>query len=588
MSAGTWLIGIVVVPAVATVLSYLFTSVVRRVATVVSGLATLALSVMVAVRVAGGGRVVAGTLFGADSLSGIFLLVTAFLYAATAIFSIGYLGGSRGMGELIGRVGQVVRQGASAGKDGDSEEASQQWAVSDRFDKRFFTGINIFCGAMSAALILSNLSLVWVAIEITTVVSALLVSLEDTDGASEAAWKYVIIASMGLGLSLLGVFVLYVAAAPVLGSSHALQIGYLAHVHGLARGTVELAFVLAVIGFGTKMGLAPMHTWLPDAHSEAPTPVSALLSGSLLAVSFYAILRFEQVTVLNVGNVFPHDVLLAFGVLSLLIAALFLLVQRDMKRMFAYSSVEHMGIIAIGAGFGVPIALAGVMLHVVSHGLAKGTAFFGAGSFKIKFGTKDISRISGGLTALPWSGSLLLAAVAALSALPPFALFRSEFMIVDGGLSAGQDLGVVVLLVLVTVAFAGLSWNTVKIILSPDRPNGPSMLAPGSPAISGSSGPSGGLGTGGGLDAGASQGGGHDSPGTAVSASVDGTIPPGSSDNSVIMPLEVAGSQGLCAWMVVPMLAGVVGLVLLGLHPPADFMRLVDSAARELTGRVAR
>ncbi|MCL4434645.1 MAG: NADH dehydrogenase FAD-containing subunit [Actinobacteria bacterium] len=524
MSAGTWLIGIVVVPVMATVLSYLFTSVVRRVATVVSGLVTLALSVMVALRVADGGRVAAGALFGADSLSGIFLLVTAFLYAATAIFSIGYLGGSRGMGGLIaqrGQIAQAVWQSTGAGKDGDNEEASRQWAVSDRFDKRFFTGINIFCGAMSAALVLSNLSLVWVAIEITTVVSALLVSLEDTDGASEAAWKYVIIASMGLGLSLLGVLVLYIAAVPVLGSSHALQIGYLVHVHGLARGTVELAFVLAVIGFGTKMGLAPMHTWLPDAHSEAPTPVSALLSGSLLAVSFYVILRFEQVTILNVGNVFPHDVLFVFGVLSLLIAALFLLVQRDVKRMFAYSSVEHMGIIAIGAGFGVPIALAGVMLHVVSHGLAKGTAFFGAGSFKIKFGTKDISRISGGLTALPWSGSLLLAAVAALSALPPFALFRSEFMIVDGGLSAGQDLGVVVLLVLVTVAFAGLSWNTVKIILSPDR-------------------------------------------------------------------LEVAGRQEPSVWMVVPMLAGVVGLILLGLHPPADFMRLVDSAARELTGRVAR
>ncbi len=490
------LLCIVLLPVVATLASYLLGGMWRRATTLLAGTITLLLAIVVASRVAGGGSISVGSFISADSLSAIFLVVTAFLYAATALFSIGYLRSSYG---------------------------SKAGAYSDRFDRRFFVGLNIFCGAMSIALVMSNIALIWVSIEVTTVVSALLVSLEDTDGSSEAAWKYILIASMGLGLSLIGVLVLYAAAAPILGASHALQIGYLDHAHGLAAETVELAFVFAVIGFGTKMGLAPMHTWLPDAHSEAPTPISALLSGSLLAVSFYAILRFEQVTIINAGSAFPHDVLASFGVLSLLIAALFLLVQRDMKRMFAYSSVEHMGIIAIGASFGVPIALAGVMLHVVSHGLAKGTAFFGAGSFKAKFGTKEIGKISGGISALPWSGPLLLAAVAALSALPPFAIFRSEIMIVYGGMESGGGVGVVILLMLVTLAFGGLSWHTIKMVMSPDATvESPSRR--GEPSI----------------------------------------------------------------WMVVPMLFGIGGLLLLGIHPPAGFLHLMDSAARELSGRIAR
>ena len=159
-----------------------------------------------------------------------------------------------------------------------------------------------------------------------------------------------------------------------------------------------MAFVLAVLGFGTKVGLFPVHTWLPDAHSEAPTPVSALLSGSLLAVSFYAILRYYQIAVAALGPRFPRDVLLVFGVASLLLAALYLLDQRDYKRLLAYSSVEHMGILAIGVSFGAPIALAGVLLHVLAHAAAKGNAFMGAGVLVRKFGSKEI-----GASAADWT-----------------------------------------------------------------------------------------------------------------------------------------------------------------------------------------
>ncbi len=551
------LVGIAVLPVAAALVSYLFGSVWRRVVTLSAGTVTLLLAVVVASRVSGGGRISVGSFLSADSLSAIFLLVTAFLYAATALFSIGYLAGkgSGGIGGSKGSSGEGrgQKQGSNGKEKSGGRDGGNSGSYAERFDRRFFTGLNIFCGAMSIALVLSNIALIWVSIEVTTVVSALLVSLEDTDRSSEAAWKYILIASMGLGLSLIGVLVLYAAAAPVLGVSHALQIGYLEHAHGLPAETTELAFIFAVIGFGTKMGLAPMHTWLPDAHSEAPTPISALLSGSLLAVSFYAILRFEQVTIHNAGSAFPHDVLASFGVFSLLIAALFLLVQRDMKRMFAYSSVEHMGIIAIGASFGVPIALAGVMLHVISHGLAKGTAFFGAGSFKTKFGTKDIGRITGGISALPWSGPLLLAAVAALSALPPFAIFRSEFMIVYGGMQSGGGIGVVMLLVLVTLAFAGLSWHTIKMVMSP----GATAYVRGADSVAGI-------------------------------VDVESTVDPDSDSVAVASHLASPGKSGEPSiWMVIPMLVGIAGLLLLGIHPPAGFLHLMDSAARELSGGIS-
>ena len=245
---------------------------------------------------------------------------------------------------------------------------------------------------MLAAPLMSSLALLWIAVEVTTIISALLVAIEDTDGAAEAAWKYVLIASAGLSLALLATVLAYYAGSQVLGEHYNLAIEPLigAGPH-LPHTPVRLAFLLALLGYGTKVGLFPVHTWLPDAHSEAPTPVSALLSGSLLAVSFYAILRFYQVAAATLGSGFPRDALLAFGVASLLLAALYVFGQRDIKRLLAYSSVEHMGILAIGVSFGAPVALAGVMLHVLAHAAAKGNAFMGAGVFTVKFGSKQIS-----------------------------------------------------------------------------------------------------------------------------------------------------------------------------------------------------
>ncbi len=425
-----------------------------------------------------------------DAVSAVFLLATSFLYAAVAVYSIGYLARSRA-------------------SDADFS----------RYARRFYAGLNLFAWSMLAAPMMSNLALLWIAVEVTTVISALLVAIEDTDGAAEAAWKYILIASAGLGLALLATIFAYYAGAQVLGEHYNLSFTALLQAGPrLPHTPVRLAFVLAVLGFGTKMGLFPVHTWLPDAHSEAPTPVSALLSGSLLAVSFYAILRYYQVATAALGPRFPRDVLLVFGIASLLLAALYLLDQRDVKRLLAYSSVEHMGILAIGVSFGAPIALAGVLLHVLAHAAAKGNAFMGAGVLVRKFGSKRIAGISGGLDLLPWSGPLFGIAVLALCAMPPFGIFRSEFEIVEGGFSASANAPAAVLIVLVTVAFLGLSVAANRMLLMPRDRRGAVALSRGEPS----------------------------------------------------------------AWMVAPVVAGVAVLLVLGIHPPADLTGLLARAVHQL------
>ncbi|AGP66668.1 MULTISPECIES: proton-conducting transporter membrane subunit [Mycobacterium] len=437
----------------------------------------------------------------ADSLSLIFLLGTCFLYAAVGIYSVGYLADEE----------RVVRT-----------QSVDQQARFARHSARFYMGLNAFAWSMICAPLVNGLALLWIAIEITTVISALLVALDDTEGATEAAWKYVLIASSGLGIALLATIFMYYAGAQVLGQSYDLAFDPMIAAAGQSPHTpVRLAFVLAVVGYGTKVGFFPVHTWLPDAHAEAPTPVSALLSGSLLAVSFYAILRYYQITVAALGPRFPQMVLLVFGVLSLLLAALYLLEQRDIKRLLAYSSVEHMGILAIGMSFGAPIALSGVLLHVLAHAAAKGNAFMGAGVLVRKFGTKELARMADGIGVLPWSGPLFLVAVLALSAMPPFGLFRSEFQIVSGGFAHARNAAAAVLVCLVTLAFLGLTLATTRILF---RPHPVDPAAAESPQIPGE--PS--------------------------------------------------------RWMVTPVVAGVLVLLMLGLAPPADLVDLLNHGASEL------
>ncbi len=481
-----------------------------------------------------------GSYFRVDAISVIFMLATGFLYAAVAVYSAGY-----------------VR------KETEGEES----AAARRYARRFYALFNVFGWSMLVAPMMNSLALLWIAVEVTTVVSALLVAIENSDAAVEAAWKYVLIASAGLGLALLATIFAYFAGAQVLGQHYDLALNSILPVGGrLPHTPVRLAFMLAVLGYGTKVGLFPVHTWLPDAHSEAPTPVSALLSGSLLADSFYAILRSDQIATATLGSAFPRDVLLAFGVASLLLAALYLLDQRDLKRLLAYSSVEHMGILAIGVSFGAPVALAGVMLHVLAHAAAKGNAFMGAGVLVIKFGSKQISAQRGALDLLPWSGPLFLLAVLALSAMPPFGIFRSEFQIVAGGFSSHSYAAAAVLIVLVTVAFFGLTASTTSMLFRSRRPVG-GRAAPAAeaaaPAVPSSPGAS-------------LRPGGHGSPEPAGTAGA--TVLERTGTGEALTRGEPS------AWMVVPVLAGIALLLVLGLHPPGELTQLISRAVAQLGG----
>jgi hydrogenase-4 component F len=442
---GALIAALLVVPLAAAGVALLARPAAATAATIGAGVVSLGLALALAGAVRHGDTVsLAGAWLRLDALGAVFLLATGLLYAAAAVFSTGYLAQDR---------------------------ARRDYAP---FARRYFVYLNLFAWTMLLVPVVDDYGSLWIAVELTTVVSVLLVALDRTDAALEAAWKYILLASVGLGLALLAVVLLYAAGTARLGDSYVPRYGTLvAAAPQLPHVPVQIAFLLAVIGFGTKVGFAPLHTWLPDAHSEAPSPVSAMLSGALLGTAFYAILRFFQPTAAAVGSEFPQRALLVFGTISLALAALFVLRQQSFKRLLAYSSIEHMGVIAIGIGFGVPLAVAGALLHVLNHAAAKGLAFFGAGSILRRYDTKEIDDVHGAATVLPWSGPMFLAAALALSGLPVSGVFRSEFQIVSGGFSRPAYIWVALLVVLVNVAFLGVVWHAGRMVLSPAAPQTP-------------------------------------------------------------------------------------------------------------------
>lgn len=433
------LIAILALPLLAAAIALLDGWRTARVATLVSGVACFGLAIAMAIAVEHGRVLVtAGGWIRLDSLGAVFLIATGLLYATAAVFSIGYLGSEEGQPDF------------------------------PRFARRFFFLINLFAWSMLAVPLAADFGSLWVAVELTTILSALMVALDRTDAALEASWKYVLIASSGLGIGLLAIILLYGGGTEALGDAYIPRFDSLLGVaDGLSDDIVRLSFVLAVVGFGTKVGFVPTHTWLPDAHSEAPAPVSAMLSGSLLAAAFYAVLRFFQVAVAAGDKVFAERVLIVFGVVSLVAASLFVLRQSNYKRLLAYSSIEHMGVIALGIGFGAPLAVAGALLHVITHASAKGLAFFGAGSLLRRYDTKEVAEVTGAGTGAPWTGPMFLAAAIALCGLPLSGVFRSEFQIVSGGFAEPSYIGVVLLIVFVNVAFFGVLWHAVRMVLTP-------------------------------------------------------------------------------------------------------------------------
>jgi hydrogenase-4 component F len=337
-----------------------------------------------------------------------------------------------------------------------------------RQSRRFSIFMNAFALTMLVAVTTNNVGFMWVAVEATTITSALLIPLHRTRASVEASWKYLLICSVGIALAFAGTVLAYFDSASSAGHvANALNWTVLrAAAPSLHRELIQLAFAFILVGYGTKAGLAPMHTWLPDAHSEAPAPTSAMMSGVLLAVAMYAVIRWKAVVDAALGSSFAGNLLLAAGLLSVVIGVFSLVIQRHYKRMLAYSSVEHLGLVSIGLGLG-PLGTFAALLHLVNHAVAKSMAFLLAGRILHRYETTEIARVSGLLRVMPWTGTLFGMGVLALVGLPPFGLFLSEFLLVRAAVLTGHLWVAAIMLVLVLVGFVSLLNHLNRMLYGP-------------------------------------------------------------------------------------------------------------------------
>jgi hydrogenase-4 component F len=311
--------------------------------------------------------------------------------------------------------------------------------------------------AMNLALLANNIGVMWVAIELATLTTVLMVGIYRTHEALEAAWKYFILGSVGIALALFGTILIYLASGPVVGEGlDAMTWTVLvAHASEFDAALLNVAFVFLLLGYGTKVGLAPLHAWLPDAHAEGPTPISAVLSGLLLNVALYAVLRFKILLAGNAEALAPGPLMIVMGLASLVFAGFMLYRRRDIKRLFAYSSIEHMGIIVFAFGMGGPLANFAGLLHMVMHSLTKSGIFFAVGHIAQVKGTQKIAEIRGLTVSHPALGWALVVGVVAIAGLPPLGIFMSEFLVVSSTF-ARQPLLAVILVLGLLVAFGAL------------------------------------------------------------------------------------------------------------------------------------
>lgn len=322
--------------------------------------------------------------------------------------------------------------------------------------RRYYGLFHLFVLTMLLVVSANNLALMWIGMEATTIVSALLIGLgfHKRPLAVEAAWKYIILCTVGITFALLGTFITYYAATSVIPAEGALNWTTIREIAGrLNPGTMKLAFIFMLVGYGTKAGLAPVHNWLPDAQSQAPSPISALLPGW---TAFYAIMRFLSIVEPSTGSGFTGNLLVIFGILSVGIAAIFIVVQDNYKRLLSYSSVEHMGIVALGVGIGGPLGLYGSLLHVLGNTFAKPLMFFASGRIRARFGTSNIMGVTGVLTSMPLLGTLTVIGALALAGSPPFNIFISELTILKAAADRGQWLVVGLFLLFAVVVFYGV------------------------------------------------------------------------------------------------------------------------------------
>ena len=363
-----------------------------------------------------------------DDLSVVFIALSAFVGFTTSVFSASYIAHEVEIGRLT--------------------------PARLRFYHAMY---QVLMFAMNLALIANNIGLMWVAIELATLTTVLMVAIYRTHEAIEAAWKYFILGSVGIALALFGTILVYVAARPVVGSGLTGMVWttLVANAHAFDPALLNLAFVFLMLGYGTKVGLAPLHAWLPDAHAEGPTPISAVLSGLLLNVALYAVLRFKMLLAANPAAIAPGPLMVTMGLVSLIFAGFMLYRRRDIKRLFAYSSIEHMGVIAFAFGMGGPLANFAGLLHMTMHSLTKSAIFFSVGHIAQVKGAQRIADIRGLTVTHPVLGWTLAAGVMAIAGLPPFGIFTSEFLVVSSTF-ARQPLLAIPLVFGLLIAFGAL------------------------------------------------------------------------------------------------------------------------------------
>ena len=382
-----------------------------------------------------------------DDLNSTFIVLSTFVGFTTSIFSASYIGHELDIGRLTPQ--------------------------SVRFYHAMY---QVLMFAMNLALSANNIGLMWVAIELATLTTVLMVGIYRTHEALEAAWKYFILGSVGIALALFGTILVYMAARPVVGEGlDAMVWSVLVKRAGaFDPALLNVAFVFLLLGYGTKVGLAPLHAWLPDAHAEGPTPISAVLSGLLLNVALYALLRFKMLLAANTGALAPGPLMVTLGLLSLVFAAFMLYRRRDIKRMFAYSSIEHMGIITFAFGMGGPLANFAGLLHMTMHSLTKSAIFFAVGHVAQVKGTQRIADMGGLTETHPVLGWGLILGVLAIAGLPPLGIFMSEFLVISSTFARAPLLALV-LVFGILVGFAALFLRLNSIAFG--EPRGPTAKA---------------------------------------------------------------------------------------------------------------
>lgn len=369
-----------------------------------------------------------GTYLFVDDLNIVFIVLTTFVSFTTSVFSASYIAHELEIGRLT-----------------------------PTYLRFYHAMYQLLMFGMNLALIANNVGLMWVAIELSTLTTVLMVGIYRTHEALEAAWKYFILGSVGIALALFGTILVYLAARPVVGEGADAMVWtvLIERVSAFDPALLNVAFVFLLLGYGTKVGLFPLHAWLPDAHAEGPTPISAVLSGLLLNVALYAVLRFKLLLAANPGALAPGPLMIFMGLASLIFAGFMLYRRRDIKRMFAYSSIEHMGIIAFAFGIGGPLANFAGLLHMVMHSLTKSGIFFAVGHIAQVKGTQKIADIRGLTVTHPLLGWGLVLGVVAIAGLPPLGIFMSEFLIVSSAF-AREPLLAVPLVGGLLVAFGAL------------------------------------------------------------------------------------------------------------------------------------